>query len=248
MKWLGIIAAVAAGLVVVYPVIYPTTTYRFRITLNVDTPQGLKSGSSVMEVRTRRYPAWTTLGNNTGQSVLQGEAVLVDLGPGMDGRPRYVIGLLALGQRGEDPNFYLLPGKAFEPLWTQNGVTQAVHGTSWELPKLPPGTRAELHGDLIPTLVTFTDLNDANTARVIRPGNFSQTFGDGVLFRSAAIEIVPAGTWPLTLLGISGEPVTHAAEAKIPEIVRQLRERARVMQVRKVGDPYVAGLGHFVRS
>lgn len=213
MKWLGVIAALTAGLFVAYSVFYPTTTYRFRITLNVDTPQGLRSGSSVMEVRNRSYPAWTTLGNNSGQSSLKGEAVFVDLGAGADGKPRNLIALLTLGLRGENPNLYFLPGMAFEPLWKQ---ARGAGGALWEVPKLPLGTRAELRGDLIPTLMTFTNLDDPATARAVRPDNFSQTFGEGFALRSATIEMVSAGTWPLTLLGMTGEPVTTGIEKKLP--------------------------------
>jgi hypothetical protein len=216
MKWLGIIAVSIAGLVAAYSVLYPTTSYRFKITLNVDTPQGLKSGSSVMEVRDWRYPAWTTLGNNTGQSSLTGEAVFLDLGPSAEGKPRNLIALLSRGANAENIDFYLLPGSAFEALWKQKVNSPDFRGSSWELPKLPIGTSAELRGDLVPTLVTFANLDDPTTARAVRPDDFPQSFGKSVTLRDVKIEIVPAGTWPLTLLGIGGEPLTHEIERKLP--------------------------------
>jgi len=212
MKRLGITVALA---IIAYFVVYPTTSYRFRITLNVDTPQGLKTGSSVMEVRTWRYPAWVTLGNNNGESFLKGEAVFVDLGPGADGKSQNVIAMLVLGSRGENVDFYLLPGMAFEPLWKQKFGTSQFRGTSWELPQLPPGTNADLRDDLVPTLVTFTDLNDPKTAGEVQPDNFEQTFGKGVKLRNVKIEIVSAGTWPLSLLGLSGESLTTGIEKKL---------------------------------
>src|SRR6266481_1824729 len=107
MKWLGILAAGVAVMFLAYSAYYPTTSYRFKITLNVDTPEGLKSGSSVMEVRDRRYPAWTTLGESTGQTSLTGEAVFVDLGSSDDGKPQNVIALLVREPRGEKVDFYL---------------------------------------------------------------------------------------------------------------------------------------------
>jgi hypothetical protein len=52
-------------------------SYRYKMTVEVETPQGLRSGSSVIEVRTSGGGL-----TNTGgiQSRVQGEAVAVDLG------------------------------------------------------------------------------------------------------------------------------------------------------------------------
>jgi hypothetical protein len=242
MKWLGIIAVAIAGLVAAYSVIYPTTSYRFRITLNVDTPQGLKSGSSVMEVQDRRYPAWTTLGSGTGQSSLTGEAVFVDLGPGASGNPRNVIALLALGPQGENVDFYLLPSLAFGRLWKQKVDSANYRGSGGELPKLPVGTNAELSGDLIPTLVTFVDLNDPNTARTVRPDGFSQAFGPSFALHDAKIEMVSAGTWPLTLLGFSGEPLTRGIGVKVPAL-RQLIADNKSFRIKRAGDAFRVNSG-----
>jgi hypothetical protein len=244
MKRIAVIAGVILAVIVCYLAMYPTTSYRFRITLNVDTPQGLKSGSSVMEVRTWRYPAWLTLGNNTGESSLKGEAVFVDLGPDTGGKPRNVIAVLASGPRGENVDFYLLPGRVFEPLWAQKPDSLQFRAPSSELPKLPAGTNAELRGTLIPTLVTFIDLNDPKTADVIQPGDFEQTFGKGVMLRDVKIEIVPAGTWPLTVLGFSGEPLTRVIATKLPSL-KQLLVEDKIFSIERAGDPFRVRSGHF---
>lgn len=215
MRRFTITALILLAIAGAYSLSYPTTTYRFRITLNVDTPQGPQSGSSVMEVRHRRYPAWTTLGTSTGESSLKGEAVFVDLGAGADGKPRNLIALLAHGERGEGVDFYLLPGRVFEPLWKQKSATPNFRDPPTELSLLPVGTKAELVGSQIPTLVTFIDLNDPKSAQVVPPNGLSQTFGNGVQLRNVTIEIVSAGIWPLTLLGLTGEPVTWGIEKKI---------------------------------
>lgn len=220
MRRFTITALILLAIAGAYSLSYPTTTYRFRITLNVDTPQGLKPGSSVMEVRHRRYPAWTTLGNSTGESSLKGDAVFVDLGADADGKPRSLIALLAHGPRAEQVDFYLLPGRILEPLWKQKSATLNFRDPPTELSLLPAGTRAELVGSQIPTLVTFTDLNDPKSARVVSPNELSQIFGSGVQLRNATIEIVAAGSWPLTLLGLSGEPVTRGIEKKLSWIIR----------------------------
>lgn len=54
--------------------------YRFRMTVEVETPQGIKTGSSVIEVRLTRGMA---IGDSSGvSSSVRGEAVVVDLPDG----------------------------------------------------------------------------------------------------------------------------------------------------------------------
>ncbi|GEC17148.1 hypothetical protein [Nitrobacter winogradskyi] len=226
MRTLGILLAIIVVGIVAYKVAYPTTVYRFRITVNVDTPRGLETGSSVLEVRHRTYPAWTTLGNNTGRSALTGEAVFVDLGLGSDGRPLNIIALLAHGQRAEGVDFDLLPGMAFASHW--KGEFKRF-GTPREVSELPIGTRAELQGNLIPTLVSFSNPNDPNTARVVPPDDFGSIFGPGFILHSVEIEIVSRGAWPLTLLGIGGIQVTRGIERSLPFLVTHRKTLKRLI-------------------
>ncbi len=57
-------------------------TYRFRLTIDIDTPLGRRSGSSVYEVRTsktgRNFPA----SPNQVSYTVRGEALVVDLASG----------------------------------------------------------------------------------------------------------------------------------------------------------------------
>lgn len=226
MKLFAVILAVLALLIALYKSMYSTTSYRVRLTLNVETPQGLKTGSGVIEVTTRSYPAWTTLGGSSGNSWVTGDAVFVDLGEGENGHTRYLIALLARGLRGEDVDFYLLPELAFASFWKNKGHEANQGDPSSEVSKLPLGTKVQLHGSLIPTLVTFLDPRDPSTARVVPPDNFTQTFGEGVRLRDAILEIVSPGIWPLTLVGLTGEPITRGIETRLPFLVTR-RDRLR---------------------
>jgi hypothetical protein len=197
----------------------------------------------VIEVTTRSYPAWTTLGGSTGSTWVTGDAVFVDLGEGPGGNARYLIALLVRGKRGRDVDFYLLPTIAFKHfLKGDDRVSGSV-----EVSRLPIGTTAALFGDLIPTLVTFLDLRDPSSARVVPPDNLAQTFGDGFRMRDVFIEIVSPGVWPLTLVGLTGEPISSVAEATIPQIMARLRENVKVSRGRRVDDPYTPSLGQFTR-
>jgi hypothetical protein len=254
LKRLAVLFLIFGALIASWVLMYPTTSYRFRLMLNLDTPHGPRAGSSVVEVRSVRYPAWMTFGYghfSMNQSV-KGEAALVDLGVDESGRRQVVVSLLALGPRGEAPDLFWLPQKVFEPVVNErvgprHERPQKFIDIALELSTLPNGTRAELSGALIPTMVTFTDLKDARTAREVTPGDFERVFGKGVRLRSAFIEIVPQGIWPLNIFGIGGEPLRHNIENQLPDIIQQLRAQSREMQVTRLGDPYIARLGHFVR-
>jgi hypothetical protein len=212
MKILGILLAVIVVGIAAYKLAYPTTVYRFRITLSVDTPRGLKTGSGVMEVRHRSYPAWTTLGNNTWKSTLTGEAVFVDLGTGDDGRQKNLVALLVYGQRG-DHNLGFVPGIVFAPFWKGKSIAR---GTAHELSNLPVGTRARLPSDLTPTLITFLDVRDPNTARAVPPDNAESVLGRNTHFLGAELEIVAPGRLPFDLFGFGGVPVTKGLETHLP--------------------------------
>jgi regulator of RNase E activity RraB len=76
--------------------------------------------------------------------------------------------------------------------------------------------KVEVHGDLIPTLVTSTDLVDPKAAQVIDPSKIEATFGDGFHLSRVIIEMVPVRLWPLDFGGPLGEPVTRGIETKLP--------------------------------
>jgi hypothetical protein len=48
--------------------------------------------------------------------------------------------------------------------------------------------RGKLPDEFVPALITFTDLNDPKTARVVNPAEFEKTFGPGFKFRGATLE------------------------------------------------------------
>jgi hypothetical protein len=97
MRWPKILAVLflrVVGLKLVWALAYPTSRHRFRLTVNVETPTGLRSGSSVMETVVERLPGW--VGLREGQLAIPsliGEAVFVDLGSTPDGKPYSAFGL-----------------------------------------------------------------------------------------------------------------------------------------------------------
>lgn len=74
---------------------FPDYVHRYRLAIEVDTPDGLKRGSSVIEVK-RTNVQWIRIGHGKFEFRVRGGAVFLDLGRG-----KHVIALLAHGSRAE---------------------------------------------------------------------------------------------------------------------------------------------------
>jgi hypothetical protein len=98
-----------------------------------------------------------------------GEAVYVDLGDG-----KHVIGILGWGPKGGDQD------KIF-------GLTRAALApgryVNWKDEYKLKG-KGDLPPDYVPTFVTFAEVNDPKTARIVQPDEFAQVFGPSVRFVS----------------------------------------------------------------
>jgi hypothetical protein len=183
--------------------VQPSYEHRFRITLAVTTPDGVKAGSSVWAV-TCSEPLPGGLSTMTGGCSTVGEAVFVDLGQG-----RNLIGLMAFGPRGEQVDVYDLAARAFDYADVPRNRDGNLRAPWYSYAPLWQGSRA-LSGNNIPTLVSFTDLDNPASARVVMPNQpgFDSAFGADYRLEQVTLEMVPAGVWPLNLVGLSGTLVT----------------------------------------
>ena len=104
---------------------------------------------------------------------IRGEAVFVDLGGG-----RNVIALLAAGPRAENVNYSdsIVPGLFNVPFkdWAKLG---RMRGTR----DVPPSR--------MPTFVTFKNLNDPKSTRLVQPDEFPQVFGANVHLKDVKVEM-----------------------------------------------------------
>jgi hypothetical protein len=189
MKRLLIIIGVVAGLYAAYAIAYPTYSYRFRLILDVDTPSGLKTGSSVISLTWRSQ---MPIGPRSAVTQVKGEAAIVDLGGG-----KHVIAILGFGPKGTQDKLEHLAFEAFRRAKRPMDIKALAKAQG----------SAPLTGDLVPTFVTFTDLNDPKTARVVRPDDFPAVFGAGVRFRDARIEMTT-------------DPATKGIEEMLPWLSR----------------------------
>lgn len=212
--------------------------FAFRLTLEVDTPSGLRRGESV--VRTSFTPSFGWPSRGIGWL---GEATFVDLGEG-----KHVVALLAEGPKGDNGSFHTLVSQAFFGLSPHGYPARAAI----EVAELKLGTRATLTGATIPTLVTFTDITASTSAKVVSPTSLAATFGSGYALRGASLEIVPAGIWPLNLLPLPwpeivfGTPVRQQIENRLPFLVTE-RERLWTQRVPPAA-PYTPQSRQFLRT
>ena len=219
MKKFGIVAAVLIAGFVVWGFLYPSGSWRYRLTLEVETPEGVKTGSSVRLVSAAAEPQITPEAHPHAR--VTGEAVVVDLGN------RGVLFALISSPTSVDYGhqivFDLFP--FVHDVTFESGRTQTMTG-SGELTAEGIRFYASLAGTAagalrnvpvakLPILVRFRDITDPKTVEIVDPNDLAKSFGAGVSLKSSTIEMVDNGIWPLTMFGITGEPVTTGIGKKL---------------------------------
>jgi hypothetical protein len=165
-----------------YKIKYPTYTYRYRMTVEIDAGGQTRSGSSVIEVTVTRVPQILTEVGPYERSV-EGQAIFIDLPGGKN-----IVALLASGAVGETGfSVDIIPRVFKEP----NARAPKVE----DLPDLRG--RRELTKEQMPTLVTVSDPNDARTARVVDVDDLGSTLG--VHLRSISVEMTKAAVTPIDM-------------------------------------------------
>ena len=159
---MGLLAVGTGLLVSGCALISGESTYRFRMTVEVQTPQGLKSGSSVMEVSAAKQVLMTSETHPISAG-LKGEAVVVDL----PGGPIFAL-LTIRGDSG--PLLFNVVTDALNPLPTKTPSTEDYMRQTNELAAMSEGARtAELPRDNWPMMIRFRDLNDPMSVERVDP-------------------------------------------------------------------------------
>jgi hypothetical protein len=194
LKWLGPLALLAA-LFIGDQIRINRPGHKYRLTLEVETPEGTKSASGVLSVHPDRGYS------RRGQTATKGDAVFVDLGGGKN-----LVALLAHIDKTVD-----LDGINYVAL---RAYRAAGRNPSFNEMSRMTGVVA-VTGALIPVLVTFADPSDPATARNVAPDDLEAAFGNGFHLHGMTAEVVPNGFWPLDFGSPLGEPVTRGIEAKL---------------------------------
>ena len=194
-RWLGPLALLAV-LVIADQVRINRPGHKYRLTVEVETPDGVKSASGVMAVHPDRSYS------RGGHTRTMGDAVFVDLGGGKN-----LLALLAHVDKAVE-----LDGMNYVAL---RGYNAAGRKVSFNDMNRMTGA-VPVQGALIPVLVTFSDPGDPATARAVPPDDLEMALGRGFHLHGISAEVVPNGLWPLDFGGPFGEPVTRGIEAKLP--------------------------------
>jgi hypothetical protein len=168
MKWMAGILAALVVIVGLYKLRYPTYTYRYRMTVEVDAGGEVRSRSSVIEVTVTRRPQILPENLPFKRSV-QGQAVFIELPAGKN-----LVALLTSGAFGERPDY---PLDVIPRVFRVENVE--------ELPKL--SGRRELAPDQMPTMATVADPADAKTAHVVNLSSIDSLLS--VHLRSISVEM-----------------------------------------------------------
>ena len=190
-----------------------TYSWRYKMTVTVETPEGEISGSAVREMS--NSTPLISLPDVGNPASVRGEAVVVNMGE------RGV--LFALISSDSDMEFYT----AFRKLWPHGGSTpEGIKFYS----ELPVGTKVELQPGGFrghPKLVTFTDMNDPKSVTLaqewafdrenrrykkrLKADRMEELFGEGVKLKDITLEI-------------TDEPVTWGVVDKyLPSEARKLK-------------------------
>ena len=169
---------------------FPSGTWRYKMTVTVETPEGIKTGYAVREVVFTDGPKLLPDVAGANWSV-RGEAVAVDLGQG-----KYLFALMDID------GSYRIVHDAFpySPASGQNIVRYYKSLT---------GQKKVLEHNQYPTLVTFTDIKDPKTVTLVYGGQLDETtqqvlpvndlekiFGKGVKLKDITLEMTDEDvTW-----------------------------------------------------
>jgi hypothetical protein len=195
-KWIGPLALLAV-LVVGDQIRINRPGHKYRLTVEVETPEGIKSASGILAVfPDRGY-------SRGGRTRIGGDAIFVDLGSGKN-----LVSLLAHRDKSLDleaMNYVAL--RAY-------GAARGARVSFNEMSKMSGAV--PVTGELIPILLTFADPRDPGSARLVAPDDTEPTLGKGFRLRGMTAEVVPNGWWPIDFGGRLGEPVTRGIETRLP--------------------------------
>ncbi|WOE76093.1 hypothetical protein [Alterisphingorhabdus coralli] len=155
---------------------------RYRLTVEVDTPDGVKRGSSVVAVNVSQTgdDAWFVSPQARGvRATMRGEAAAVDLPGGQ------VLFALLRNQQSVDAGKWYAHNAVYAPQF--RGEYSGIHRTQYL--KHRPGSSGELTDDARPMLVTFGDLSDPTSVMLVDPDDLPASFGEGVALKQITVAI-----------------------------------------------------------
>jgi hypothetical protein len=199
--WRIVCALTLAALLAACGLIDETPTYRYRLAVEVDTPQGLKTGSSVIEVDTHRNEtSWNPQARGLWHKV-RGEAAAVDLGEG-----RVLFALLRSEDSVDWPAQILFLTTPYaveaEDKFLATFERMLAREEAVELPPDLAACISSSEASARPMLVTFRDLADPTSVERVDTEDLAASFGEGFALRRITVQL-------------TDDPVTEGIEDRL---------------------------------
>jgi hypothetical protein len=195
MKKLLVIAAIAAVLFALVWAVVNKDSYSWRqkLTITAETPVGEVSASSVSAVSWRKH--WIRWDGMGWSYDLTGEAVVVEVAPG-----RYLFALL----KGAGTKEYMGSVAAASISGREGRVidgalfaeVQGKQGRAAGVIPVPEGQ--------YPMMVTFDDIADPASVRLVDPADLGASFGPGVRLKSVTLEVTDEAVTKGVVEGVLG--------------------------------------------
>jgi hypothetical protein len=222
LKWIGPLGLLAA-LVIGDQIRINRPGHKYRITVEVETPGGVKAASGVLAVTPDRS---YTRDRGTRTS---GDAVYVDLGGGKN-----LVALLAHLDKTLDLDAINYVALRAYPAATGKRVN--FNDMSKQTGVVP------VTGALVPVLLAFADPANPGSAKVVSPDNAETVLGKGFRLRGISAEATPNGFWPIDFGGVLGEPVTRGIATKLPWLSGEGAPAAAATALKAAGLPGVENI------
>ena len=222
VKWIGPLGLLAA-LFIGDQVRINRPGHKYRMTVEVETPDGVKPASGVLAVTPDRS---YTRDRGTRTS---GDAVYVDLGAGKN-----LVALLAHLDKTIDLGAINYVALRAYPAATGRRVN--FNDLSKQTGVLP------VTGALVPVLVAFADPANAGSPKIVSPDDADAVLGKGFRLRGITVEVVPNGFWPIDFGGALGEPVTRGIASRLPWLTGTDASAAAATALKAAGLPGVDSL------
>lgn len=171
----------------------PMPPYRYRLRVIVETPQGLREGSSVIQVQ------WQPAIFGAAGYKMVGEAVAVDL---PDNQTLFVT--LRSGRDNADWSAWALSGIVPDVRYPE-GEPRVETPVPREVRIAPKGSREMMPN--WPTFVKFRDQNISETIEEVDPDDLAKSFGPGIKLKSLTIQFTT-------------DPITTGIEKRLPWVTR----------------------------
>jgi len=184
-------------------------TYRFRMTVEVETPDGIKSGSGVYQINVAQR-LQVTPESKVRKVTLTGESVAVEIAPGQT-----LFTLLKTNSTND--SLFLMSLRSLQPNCQQTyGSLEEcqIDAMVSRLATAGPGKPLIVKPENYPMMVRFGDLDDPTSVELINPDDLAASFGEGVTLKRITVQL-------------TDDPVTTGIEERLGWFERPFSYRQR---------------------